>query len=319
MKQIALVIIAALAFSGVSAQTPRITFQAPLLYPEGVVYSNKANLYFISSVTTGTISTVDQQGNYKVFYQDPSLKSSFGMKTDEKQNRLWVCISDPNYSTFADSATYKKMMRLAAFDLTSGKKVKDINLSGLYEGKHFANDFAFDASGNMYVTDSYSPVIYKVDVNGKASVFATNDLFKGEEIGLNGIAYSPQGFLIVDNNSNGSLLKIDISNPKIVSKIQTKEFFPGADGLFWDDQNNLVLIQNKGINKAFQLTSSDNWQTADVKASTAATDRFQNPSSGTVAKGKVWLVNSKINELSDPTLPPSKEFSLQLAEFRPVK
>ncbi|MEJ7682454.1 MAG: hypothetical protein WKG06_32300 [Segetibacter sp.] len=98
-----------------------------------------------------------------------------------------------------------------------------------------------------------------------------------------------------------------------------KDIFSGADGLLWDNQNNLILIQNKGVNKAFQLTSDDNWQSAEVIASTAAADRFQHPSSGTVSNRKIFLVNSKINELSDPTSPPSKGFSLQLVEFKPAK
>lgn len=319
MKQIAFGIIAAFIFLNAEAQTLRIAFQAPLLYPEGAAYNDKTNMFFISSVTTGAIGNVDKQGNYKVFYNDTSLKSTFGLKIDNKRNRLWICAGDPNYSKNSDSSTYKKMIRLIGIDLSSGKKMEDINLSNIYNGKHFANDLTLDAAGNIYITDSYSPVIYKVDVNKKASVFATSDLFKGEDVGLNGILFNPHGFLLSVNSSRGSLLKIDLNDPKKISKVQLKDFFPGADGLLWDEQNNLVLIQNRGVNKAFQLSSTDNWNTAEVKASTAVTDRFQYPSSGIVKKGKIFLVNSKINELSDPTLPPSKEFSLQLAEFKPAK
>lgn len=319
MKQIAFGIIAAFVFLNADAQTSRITFQSPLLYPEGVAFNNKTNMFFISSVTTGTIGTADRHGNYKVFYNDQSLKSTFGMRIDTKRNRLWICAGDPNYSKFSDSSTYKKKIRLIGIDLSAGKKTEDIDLSNVYTGKHFANDLTLDDSGNIYITDSYSPVIYKVDATGKASVFATSELFKGEDVGLNGIVFSPKGYLLTTNTSNGSLLKIDIGNPGKISKVQLKNFYPGADGLLWNEQNNLVLIQNRGVNKAFQLTSNDNWNTAEAKAATAATDRFQHPSSGTIANGKIFLVNSKINELSDHTLPPSKEFSLQLIEFKPVK
>lgn len=315
MKRIAFAIITAMIILQVTAQTPRITFKQSLLYPEGVAFNAKTNVFYVSSVTTGTISTVDQQGNCKVFYTDPSLKSSFGMKTDEKRNCLWVCTGDPNYSKFSDSSTYKKMIRFIGIDMSSGKKIEDINLSALFNGKHFANDFAMDSGGNMYITDSYSPVIYKVDVNGKASVFATSDMFKGENIGLNGIAYNPKGFLLVTNTSNGSLLKVDINNPHNVIKVKIKDILPGADGIFWDEQGKLILIQN-AVNKAFQFQSIDNWQTAEVKASTAATDRFQYPSSGVIANEKIYLINSKINELNDPTQPPSKEFSLQLVQLK---
>ncbi|MEJ7682455.1 MAG: hypothetical protein WKG06_32305 [Segetibacter sp.] len=194
MKQSAFGVIAILVFLNVNAQTQRIIFREPLLYPEGTVFNNKTNLFFVSSVTNGTIGTVDMQGNYKVFYNDTSLKSTFGMRIDNKRNRLWVCSGDPNYSKVSDSSTHKKLIRLIGLDITSGKKAEDINLSNVYNGKHFANDLTLDNGGNIYITDSYSPVIYKVDANGKASVFAASDLFKGEDVGLNGIVFNPKGF-----------------------------------------------------------------------------------------------------------------------------
>jgi hypothetical protein len=46
--------------------------------------------------------------------------------------------------------------------------------------------------------------------------------------------------------------------------------------------------------------------------------RFQQPSTVTTANGKTYVLNSKLNELADPVKRPSKEFSLQLAEFKPM-
>lgn len=301
------------------SQTPRINFTAPLAYPEGVAFNNKTQTFYVSSVKTGTIGQVDQNGKYAVFFEDSGLKSSFGMKVDSKQNRLYVCVSDPNYSKYSDSSTFKKMARLISIDLNSAKKVLDINLAVLYPGKHFANDLTFDDKGNIYVTDSFSPVIYKVDAQGKASIFTESDLFKGEDVGLNGIVFHPKGFLLVANDRDGALFKVDITHPANITKVKLKNFFPGADGLLWDQQNNLVLIQNKGIDKAFQLFSNDNWQSAEIKAATASTDRFANPTTGVIQNNKIYLLNSKMNELTDSTKTPSKEFSLQEVQFKPAK
>jgi len=135
------------------------------------------------------------------------------LKLDVKGNRLRVCTGDPNYSIYQDASTHKQMIRLIALDLVTKKKSVDIDLSHLFEGKHFANDLALDGRGNIYITDSYSPVIYKVNEKGVASVFAQNDLFKGEGIGLNGIVYDPTGFLLVVNDATGALLKVSIANP----------------------------------------------------------------------------------------------------------
>lgn len=314
-----LLIVASVWNGNVHAQTPRINFTAPLAYPEGVAYNEKTNTFFVSSVKTATIGTVDPNGNYAVFYQDNSLKSSYGMKIDPKSNRLWVCTADGNYSRFSEPATYKKISRLISIDMATKKKVNDINLASLYPGKHFINDLAFDDKGNIYITDSYSPVIYKVDAKGIASIFTQSDFFKGEDVGLNGIVYSPKGFLLTANGQQGALYKVDINNPKNVTKVKINNLFPGADGLLWDNQNNLVLIQNKGVDKTFQLNSKDNWQSAEILAATATTDRFQYPTTGVLQSGKVYVLNAKLNEINDSTKTPSKEFSLQLVQFKPVQ
>ncbi len=300
------------------AQTPRIAFTVPGLYPEGVAYNPKNKLFYVGSVTTGTIGSVDQQGNYKPFYQDNSLKSTYGLKVDVKANRLWACVSDANYSKLSDSSTFKKMARIISIDLNTGKKLSDIDLAGVYKGKHFINDMAFDAQGNLYATDSFSPVIYKIDTKGKATVFAESDYFKAMDVGLNGIVCHPQGYLLVNNNSQGALYKVDMKNPKNISRVKVKNFFPGSDGMLLDG-NQLYLIQNKGVDKVFQLSSQDQWATAEVDASTAAEDRFQQPSTGTQADGKLYVLNSKMNELADPVKRPSKEFSIQLVELKPAK
>lgn len=309
------VVLAFLTTAVASAQTPRINFKAVKLYPEGTAYNPAKNLFYVSSVKTGTIGTVDAKGSYKPFYEDSTLKSSYGMEADFKRNLLWICTGDANYSEYSDSLTYKKMIRLIALDLNSGRKMHDIDLSGLVQGKHFANDIAIDEKGNLYITDSYSPVIYKVDAEFKPGVLTNSELFTSVDVGLNGIEWHPDGFLIVAHNSSGQLFKIDIAQPNRITKIRLKTFFPGADGLLWDAEGNLVLIQNKGVNKAFQLTSKDNWLSADIVAFTLLADRLHYPTTATLNNKKVFVLNSKLHEVTDPTLPPSSDFSLQELRF----
>ncbi|WP_153797338.1 gluconolaconase [Foetidibacter luteolus] len=301
-----------------TAQTSRINFEAPGVYPEGTAWDEAGQRFFVSSATRATIGTVTPDGVYKPFFQDSSLKSSFGMKVDGQRNLLLICTGDPKYSMYKDSATFKKMIRLIGIDLKSGKKTLDVDLSAIYQGKHFANDLCLDDKGNVYITDSYSPAIYKVDVNGKASLFVTSDLFKGFDIGLNGIVYHPNGYLLAVNNNNGSILKIDVLNSSMIQTVMTDNFFPGADGLLLDKNNNLILVQNKGVNKIFMLQSKDDFKTAVIVAATSTEDRFAQPSTATYQGDKLYVLNSKLNELNDPTLPPSKEFSLQVAELKPL-
>jgi sugar lactone lactonase YvrE len=300
------------------AQTPRINFKAPKFYPEGVAWDETGKHFFVGSVKTGTIATVNEAGVFKPFYEDSTLKSSFGMKVDPKKNKLWICTGDPTYSKYKDSTTHKKMIRLIALDLKTASKTDDIDLSAVIPGKHFANDLAIDATGTVYITDSYSPVIYRV-AGGKPSVLAQTPLFAGTDVGLNGIVWHKEGYLLVVNSSQGQLYKIDLSNPANITKVQQPAFFPGGDGLLWDEQGNLVLVQNEGSHKIFRLRSANNWQSCELVAATSFEDRFSQPSTATLKGNTVFVLNSKLNELTDPMAKPSEEFSLQQAIFRSVK
>lgn len=316
MKKIG-VLIGLLLTTGIAfAQTPRIEFMAAQAYPEGIAWDAAGRKFYVSSVTDGNIGSVDMTGQYKIVYKDSSVKSSFGMKVDSATGILWVCTGDPNYSKRRDTDTYRKAARVIGIDIKTGKKIKDIDLEKLYAGQHFINDLTIDPTGNIYATDSYSPVIYKIDSAGNATVFAESPLFKAKDIGLNGIAWHPDGFLLTVNNGNGTILKVDIKNPQRITTIQTTCFFPGADGLLLNDRKQLLLVQNKGVDKVFLLSSPDGWKTAAVMASTSTEDRFQNPTTSTFAAQKVYALNAKLNELKDKSKTPSNAFSIQEVQLR---
>jgi sugar lactone lactonase YvrE len=315
MKKTLLSLLLSVLAISLMAQAQKIVFEAPQVYPEGVAFDPHTKLFYVSSATTGTIGTVDETGKYTVFYKDKTLRSSFGMKIDAERNRLWVCTGD-DYSRHSNQATSRKKATLIVLDLGSGKKMATIDLSTLYHGNHFTNDLAFDEGGNLFITDSYSPVIYKIDAKYRASIFAQSDMFRSRDVGLNGIVYHPDGFLLVVNNSAGSILKVNFKDPDHPAKVEIKEFFPGADGLLLDKENNLILVQNKGVNKIFQIGSTDRWKTAEIIASTSVADGFQNPTTATANAADIFVLNSKMDELSDSTKNPSKAYSIQQAVFR---
>ena len=309
-------IVSLLAVTAITvAPTQKIEFEAPESYPEGVVFSPESNSYYVSSARLGNIGEVSADGKYKVLYQSPELKSSYGLKIHPDKKRLFACIGDANYSKFKTPDTDKKLARLISIDIKTGKKLMDVDLSGLAPGKHFANDLTFDKSGNAYITDSYANVIYKVSSDGKASLFAKSDLFKTEGVGLNGIVWHQGNFLLVASSGAGTVFKVNVANPTDISLVTLPQFFMNADGLLLSDPNTLTLVQNGGSNRIYQLQTNDNWKSAKVKSATKFEDRFAFPSTATANKGDVWVMNAKFNELNDSTAVPSKKFSIQKAEF----
>ena len=310
-------------FIGCAAAIPdqpsaRIEFNAPETYPEGIAFDSISSTYFVSSARLGNVGRVSPEGTYNVLLSDPTFKSSYGVKVHPDGRRLFVCVGDANYSKFTSPDTRKKMARLIGIDKNTGRKTDDVNLAHLVPGNHFPNDIAFDNQQNAYVTDSYANVIYKITPGGNASVFAQNPMFKTEGIGLNGIVYHPSGYLLAVSSGTGAIYRIDIKNPSNITKVATEQFFLNGDGLLLTSNDKLVVVQNGGSDKIYELTSQDNWSSTKLTASTLAADRFTYPSTATKAKDKIMIMNAKFSELTDSTSVPSKRFAIQHARLLPL-
>jgi sugar lactone lactonase YvrE len=320
MKLLPYLLAASAALGGCIAVGPttRITFEAPDAYPEGVAYDAGSGAYYVSSARLGTVGKVTPQGVYAAFYTDNSLKSTYGVRLHPDGKRLFVCAGDANYSKFTTPATRRKQARLLSFDVASGRKLADVDLSGLVPGEHFPNDIAFDGQGNAYVTDSFAHAIYKVTPEGAASVFVKSPLFETKGIGINGIVYHAGGFLLVDNSNTGQLYKVPLASPQQVQKVRLDQYYLGADGLVLPAADKLDMVVNGGNDKIFQLKSDDNWQSAKMAATTLIADRFTYPATATLNGADLWVMNAKFNELADSNAVPSKRFAIQQAVLKPV-
>jgi len=295
MTRIAILTCMTLGLSAPLYAAGGIQFKAPTAYPEGLAHNDKTGEFYVSSMRHGTIGAVKPDGKYREFAKDAGLISSVGMHADPERNRLLVCVSDPGVSLKTSTKTQKKVARLVAFDMKSGKKLKSVDLNlQAPDGQHFCNDIAVDGAGNVYATDSFSPIIYKVDPAFKASVFVKSDSFKGEGFNLNGIVFHKDGYLLVDKSSDGSIWKIDVKDPKQMSEVALSAKLPNADGLVLMDDGALVVIQNND-HKVSRMKSADGWKTAKIEKSVDTSPDF--PTTGVVADGKLYVMVSRLNEL----------------------
>jgi len=298
--------------------TERINFTAVEFYPEGITYDKAADVFYLTSVRKGIIGRVTRQGNYTVLVNDTTLQSSYGIKVHPDGKRLFVCNGDAKYSRYSTPETYKKKAKLLSFDIATGKKLSEVDLGALVPGKHFPNDLAFDDQGNAYITDSYAHTIYKVTPDGKSSVFSQHTLFVTEGIGINGIVYHPDGYLLVNSTNTGCLYKVPINNPTAVSKVKLEQYFLGADGMVLNDAKSVVMVVNGGNDKIYKLTSDDGWASAKMAATTLIADRFTYPTTATADKESIWVSNGKFTDLNDSTAFPASVFAIQKVVLKPL-
>jgi len=165
-----------------------------------------------------------------------------------------------------------------------------------------------DTDGNAYVTDSFAPVIYKIDTKGKASIFLKNDRFLGKGINLNGIVFHPDGYLITVKKGDGALFKIPLDNPSNFSEIKSPQAFIGGDGLILANNKELIVIANKAsgqaLETAFSLNSTDDWKTAKITGKYKLGKVY--PTTGVIRKEKIYVLHSNLQSLM---LAPKKEKS----------
>ncbi|KAM0892996.1 hypothetical protein ACQ4PT_025389 [Festuca glaucescens] len=153
----------------------------------------------------------------------------------------------------------------------------------------FADDVAADEDGNVYVTDVKGSKIWKVSPDSEPLPAIKNATFTQRPgtldnlIGLNGIVYHPNGYLLVIHTTGGDLFKVD---PKTgaVSVVKVLGSLKRGDGLELLSPTRLAVA---GMPTRL-VDSSDDWETARV------TGRYVGPahrvgSSATVKDGDLYV------------------------------
>ena len=245
--------------------------------PEGIEYNKKDNTFLLSSLNAAPIIKVNFDGTFTPFTcgEDFPL-STAGLEIDDKRNRLLVAGFNGT-ELFDNDPETKGIAHLRIYNLDTGIIEQDINLSFLAPdaSAYFANDIAVDNDGNVYISDWYAHIIYKVGLDGKPSVFWANET--GIESGPNGLDFHPDGYLLVSIlNVNDKwlyadygLVKIPVNDPKSAKLVDISgSGYTGFDGMFINAKGNVVGVTNNGIspggNRLIEVSGQDDWESAKV-------------------------------------------------------
>jgi sugar lactone lactonase YvrE len=221
--------------------------------PESVAYAPKQNVLFVSNVN-GKPDQRDQNGFIsKVLPSNGSiidlnwvtgLDAPKGIATSNDGSKLYV-------SDITD---------LVEIDIANGKIIKRFNAPG----SSFLNDVVSDKQGNIYVSDTSTNTIYKLDVNLGNSTSSLEAWLQSPQ--LNG----PNG-LHIDNNKNklvvvslgplskpgGGIEVIDLKNKTISSlgKKGTTSPFGGLDGIESDSTETHYYVTDNPAGKLYDVNA----------------------------------------------------------------
>lgn len=264
-----------------------ITIEEQDLFPEGIEYDKRNDRFLITSITRGNIGQV-KDGVYSEWVSDDDLVATVGIHIDHTRKRVLVA-----------NASLESLAGLGAYDL-EGNRIFYTDLGSLTPGANFANDVTVDQHGNAYVTNSFSGIIYKVDLQGNAVVFYENEELAPAPggFGLNGIDYDPRGYLLVSKLDSGQLLKFPIDNPDAYTEVELPVDLNAPDGIYLTNPNQLVIVSNDfgGENASVQtFRTNDRWETASLIAEYHTGAVF--PTTATVKRNDIYVLYAHLDVL----------------------
>ena len=274
------------------------------LFPEGIEYDVVGERFLVSSMSEGTIYQVTEDGTATAFIEDDELTSTVGIEIDHVNNRLLVANGD--------TAFPPNTAMLGAYDLETGEHLFFVDLSEVYSSDaHLSNDVAVDSDGIAYVTDTFAPVIYRVDMNGDVSVFLEDESLAW----LNGIVAHPDGYLII-GSAVGQLYKIplDVDEPTpLPIELGDGIEFDITDGIVLHPDGDLIMVTFPD-SIIYRLSTDDDWASADlVSTSTGHTDGWGTTIA--VRGESVYVLYSHLNYMMDEPTRVRDSFEIVRVEF----
>lgn len=260
----------------------QINFTEHNLFPEGLAYDGLHNRFYVSSASRGPVGIVTFDGTYKPFITDDALTQTNGLRVEKTRQRLWVCNAPDG---------------VGAYDLNTGARIFFTDLTQLLPGVTvFTNDVVLDPEGNAYVTNSFSPVIYKVDRYGKASVFFQKAAFATGpgDFGFNGIQYDERGFLLVAHTSLNEIIKIPVRNPADYSVVQLDATLSFPDGMLLSKDGKQLVVVNE--DRVLSFISNDQWKSGSMSTSFYTGSEVFTTSVTSDGK-RVYVLYSHLNKL----------------------
>jgi sugar lactone lactonase YvrE len=220
-----------------------------LSVPESVLPVPEEGILYVSNIGTnnpiekdakGFISILTTDGKIKILKWSADLNSPKGMAISN--GKLYVTEVD----------------RIAEIDLKTGKKLKDYPVNGA----KFLNDIAVDKTGVLYISDSQTGTVHKLE-NGIVSILVQSDSFPSP----NGLFFRKDILLL---GTGDKIVTIDpatkeVSDCMINTGAVDGLAVVGPGMLIFSDWPGTIHIMKKDEEKELLLdtTSSETAKTAD--------------------------------------------------------
>lgn len=217
----------------------RATLPDSTLWPEGIAYEPRTRQFFVGSVRHRTIYVTGPTGT-RALWTDrrADVGAILGVCADPDGTHLWATtagLPQMREYTPADSA----IAAVLKVQIADGAIVARYDLLATSAG-HTLGDVTMGPTGDVFVSDSREPVLYRLASGTRELERFTDPLFRS----LQGIAASPDGVHVYVADYSHGLLRVNVRTRAVIRLPDAPSSTSlGVDGLVWYN-GSLIGIQN---------------------------------------------------------------------------
>ena len=288
---------APIAKSHIVATLPDSTF-----WPEGVDYDPRTHRYYVGSVRHRTIAEVVNGKVTRELWprEKAGMGAVLGVRADTLRGVLWATLAGvPQMEGF--TSTDSSIAAIIRVRITDGTIERRWDLPPSPRG-HALGDVVLGPAGDVFVTDSYDPVLYRLRPGSDTLESIRHPLFRS----LQGMAAPPNANVLYVADYSHGLLRVDLSTNSVTRLDDAPSSTSlGCDGLMWYD-GAIVGVQN-GVAPArimrFVLDASGT-RIARAELLDRNTLIADEPTIGTIVGGEfVYVANSQWEKFAESGAP----------------
>jgi len=216
------------------------TLSDSTFWPEGMDYDPRTYRYYVASVRHRTIAEVADGRVRRELWprEQPGIGAVLGVRVDARRGVIWATLAGiPQMQGYSPAdSTIAALVRVRIGD---GAIERRWDLPPAALG-HTLGDLAIGPLGDVFVTDSNEPVLYRLRPGAEALERITSPLFHS----LQGIAPVPNGNVAYVADYSLGMLRVDLRT----NGVTRLEDAPGStsigcDGIAWD-RDAIIAVQN---------------------------------------------------------------------------
>ena len=267
-----------------------ITLRDSTMFPEGMDVDARTGNVYVGSIRHRTVLERRPDGTERELFArgQPNLGGVFGVRVDPKGGVLWATTSTEVNAEGA-TAGEPQIAALLQVRIADGVILRRWDVPASPTG-HTLGDLAVAASGDVFVTDSRSPFVYRLRRGADTLETITNPLFRS----LQGVAPTSDGRALYLADYSHGLLRLDLASGTVrVLEHDASFSVLGLDGIALH-RGSIVAVQNGVAPARVVRYTLDASGTRIIKVTTLDRNPVADePTIGAIANGAfVYVANS---------------------------